>query len=88
MLNESWIIPNNSESALSAPVEQIELEEQDWLRVWQIAKIMHTQSKPVLNALRALGRPVKSASSRVEMGWFEFQAFQVWFFTADWRKPE
>lgn len=77
------MIEKSESSALFAPVEKIKLLPHYEVRVWQLAKSMGTQSKPVLRALRSLGRSVKSASSKIEMEGTEYEAF-VTYFQAGW----
>lgn len=67
------------QSALFAPVETIELLPHYEFRVHELAKMMGARSKEVLRAFRAMGRNVRSASSKIEIEEMEYEAFVAYF---------
>lgn len=77
MENRSYIVPVQ-ESALFAPVETIELLPHYEVRVWELAKTMGVKSKTVLRGMRAMGREVRSASSKIEMEELERDALEAY----------
>lgn len=65
-------------TALDAPLETIELLPHYEVRVHELAKMMGLKSKVVLSGLRAMGRTVRSASSKLEVEEIEVDALEAY----------